>query len=89
MDTFDNSVRFEQQQFIRQAEIQHGAIVPAAGDHGFIGRQRARQFFDEFKFVHNQANNLFLLEVKRATEIALALKRPCTAKQARRLPVYS
>src|ERR1039458_7094126 len=40
MDSFDDCVGFEQQQFVRQTEIKHGAIISRAVHDGFVRRQR-------------------------------------------------
>ena len=53
MNAFHDGVGFEQKQLVRQAEVQHGAIVARAGHNRLIDGQRFRQPGDEFKFIHD------------------------------------
>ena len=52
MNSFDDGIRFEQKQTIRQFEIENGAIVARSDDNGLVCGKRSRKAGDEFKFVH-------------------------------------
>ena len=54
MDSFDEGVGFEEEQFVRQAKVEHGAIITGAGHDVFVGRKGTGEFFDQFKFVHER-----------------------------------
>ena len=52
MDALDDRIGLEQQQPVRHAGVQHGAIVARAHDHRGVGRQRAGQAVDQLELVH-------------------------------------
>ena len=56
MNSLDDGVGLEQEQAVRQAEIQHGAVVSGPDHDRFIGRQRVREAGDQFKLVHGLAD---------------------------------
>ena len=87
MNAFDHRIGFEQQPFVRHAQIQHGAIIARAGHDIWVRRQRFGQARDEFKFVHFGGTEKFCAK-KSKTRFA-ALNRLCAAMGASRLSVFS
>ena len=88
MHPFDNGIGFEKDPPIRQAQVQHGAVVAGAGNHRFIGRQGTGQPLDQFKFVHGTDRRL-QGELRMKIEKFTALKIACVMIGARSVSLRS
>ena len=52
VNALDHGVGLEEHEVVRQAKVQHRAIVPRAGHHGIVGGQRGLEALDEIEFLH-------------------------------------
>ena len=58
MNAFHHRIGLEEKPAVRQAKIEHCAIIPGPNDDRFIGRQRSGQPGNQFQFIHSCGRQL-------------------------------